>query len=536
VRNLSHKDLPFEKRNVQIFMHGTILGKENQEEAADLYVYRTAELKAVQIGRVTRLLKETSVDCIINHDQTNFTQEIMMQNIEGEITQELSNKTVMHDFRIGDSPFSPSCDYMASCNYSCRPDKKIDNINEDTYNEAFIFMNSDKITQKIKMLMKEGFFYDKKTLMQRIQTPKKYPYSQIYAVLSQLIDENEPIIDKYGRSGTLVNIGEYYLFQPVELTDPNISVFERSVPLNYKHEMIRIDMNKKLLKPKEYEQSDENMETEVSLRTKGLKVKNELETNYKLAIEFTKGKIVPRGDENWFKHCGAAMIKLTKDYPDIKKYLLDFVVAHMIEQLLFEDKVELLRYVYSVSNDPFITKIKQYFEKNIIMTKGKDVIGIIFYELNKRKIMVFKRNDWIEATPLEGEDIDKSERMLQLYSLTKKEFNNMIGFIGYEKSNKYLVFKTKNMDAKRNTGARCDEAGKIKTIESLNKIIGEERYTKENTKLIKEGDIISYPINQIELCIIKEFILRYFNEIKQNGKIWFLTPEMTMLLRLDESK
>ena len=150
--------------------------------------------------------------------------------------------------------------------------------------------------------------------------------------------------------------------------------------------------------------------------------------------------------------------------------------------------------------------------------------------------MVFKRNDWIEATPLEGEDIDKSERMLQLYSLTKKEFNNMIGFIGYEKSNKYLVFKTKNMDAKRNTGARCDEAGKIKTIESLNKIIGEERYTKENTKLIKEGDIISYPINQIELCIIKEFILRYFNEIKQNGKIWFLTPEMTMLLRLDESK
>ena len=112
----------------------------------------------------------------------------------------------------------------------------------------------------------------------------------------------------------------------------------------------------------------------------------------------------------------------------------------------------------------------------------------------------------------------------------------MIGFIGYEKSNKYLVFKTKNMDSKRNTGARCDEAGKIKTIESLNKIIGEERYTKENTKLIKNGDIISHPINQIELCIIKEFILRYFNEIKQNGKIWFLTPEMTMLLRLDESK
>jgi hypothetical protein len=26
VRNFSHKDLPFEKRNVEIFMYGTILG------------------------------------------------------------------------------------------------------------------------------------------------------------------------------------------------------------------------------------------------------------------------------------------------------------------------------------------------------------------------------------------------------------------------------------------------------------------------------------------------------------------------------
>ena len=55
-------------------MYGTILG-DNKEEAADLYVYRVAEYKAIQIGKVTRVLKETAVDCIINHDQTNFTQK-----------------------------------------------------------------------------------------------------------------------------------------------------------------------------------------------------------------------------------------------------------------------------------------------------------------------------------------------------------------------------------------------------------------------------------------------------------------------------
>ena len=64
VRTCSHKDLPFSERNVEIFLHGTLLGSE--VEAADLYVYRLAELKALQIGRVTRLLKEVSVDCILN--------------------------------------------------------------------------------------------------------------------------------------------------------------------------------------------------------------------------------------------------------------------------------------------------------------------------------------------------------------------------------------------------------------------------------------------------------------------------------------
>ena len=105
VRNFSHKDLPFEKRNVQIFMYGTILG-ENKEEAADLYVYRVAEYKAIQIGEVSRLLKETAVDCLINHDQTNFSQEIMQGKLETEITQELSTGLVIHDFKIGDMPFS----------------------------------------------------------------------------------------------------------------------------------------------------------------------------------------------------------------------------------------------------------------------------------------------------------------------------------------------------------------------------------------------------------------------------------------------
>ena len=113
--------------------------------------------------------------------------------------------------------------------------------------------------------------------------------------------------------------------------------------------------------------------------------------------------------------------------------------------------------------------------------------------------------------------------------------NNLIGFIDYEvKTGKYMVFKVKNMLEKRHTGARCDNAGKKDTLELLNKIIGENKYTKENTKLIKDddGNVIQEVTSETELCVLQEFILRYFNAIKKDDYNWFLTPEMAIWHKL----
>ena len=56
---------------------------------------------------------------------------------------------------------------------------------------------------------------------------KSYPLVQINAALNQLVeDKNEFISDKYGRLGSLVNIGDLYLFQPLELDDKHISVYD----------------------------------------------------------------------------------------------------------------------------------------------------------------------------------------------------------------------------------------------------------------------------------------------------------------------
>jgi len=118
VRNCSHKNLPFSKRNVMIFLYGTKLDKNNSSEAADMYVYRVAEEKAMKIGNVSRVLKETAVDCLLHAGQSGLTEENF--KMEKELT--LSNNKRIQ-YKIGDKKFSQLCDFMESCEYKCIPQR-----------------------------------------------------------------------------------------------------------------------------------------------------------------------------------------------------------------------------------------------------------------------------------------------------------------------------------------------------------------------------------------------------------------------------
>ena len=120
VRNMSHCNLPFEERNVEIYMHSTYLKEHAEQEAADVYVYRLAQNKANKIGIVTRLMKEIAVDCIVNIGQTNFTVSKMNDLVENQnIEITLSSRPEKVPFKIGDKPFSDVCDYMENCEFQC---------------------------------------------------------------------------------------------------------------------------------------------------------------------------------------------------------------------------------------------------------------------------------------------------------------------------------------------------------------------------------------------------------------------------------
>ena len=110
IRNCSHSKLPLEKRNCQIFLHGSYLNEE--EEAIDLLIYRFAENKSNKIGKIQKILKSMSVDCLLNIEQNNFSKYL-----DQEIDIVLSNKEKIK-FNIKDKPLSSICDYDEKCDCS----------------------------------------------------------------------------------------------------------------------------------------------------------------------------------------------------------------------------------------------------------------------------------------------------------------------------------------------------------------------------------------------------------------------------------
>jgi hypothetical protein len=315
VRNFSHCRLPFEERNVQIYLHATL--PKNEEEPADLYVYRFAEKKATQIGQVTRLLKEIAVDCVLHIGQTNFTMEKLATLPENQnILLNLSSLTAEGipkeiQFQIGDKPHTDVCDYM-DCNFTCSP-KNIPPIQEtdiikSTYNDTFLKTNYATIVKRIRQLFLEQSFYKRENLIEQLNILKKYPVEQIDYALTRLITyPDEYLVDKYGRSGRLINRGEYYAFQPQEITDEDASIFERNTPVDYKPTVLTLELPKKGIAAKamavvtSQEEKGEPVLENVSLGEKYKKIYDELIENITNALDETQNKKINSGEVDWYK-------------------------------------------------------------------------------------------------------------------------------------------------------------------------------------------------------------------------------------------
>jgi superfamily II DNA or RNA helicase len=576
VRNGSHKLLPFEERNVMIFLHGTILGFNPDEESADLYIYRSTELKAVKIGKITRLLKESSVDCLLNYDQSLLTNK-NLNTIEANqnITQQLSTKQIINNFQVGDIDNSVTCDFM-TCEYKCNPSPKDkieeDDISFDTYNETFIKSNTDKITNRIKQLMKERFFYEQENFIKRINFPKKYPLPQIYSGITQIInDPSEIILDKYGRTGHLINLGNYYLFQPSEIDYPNISIYERSVPVNFKHDNINFKIKNKLVKPVidkrnifgeieeqyEFEESKENdyrEQIKKSKMTSKLQILKKYYNIYKNWVDDSiKSSDIKSKEESIhnfiFKYMTRdnTIIKLN-DKNERKILLSELMVHKLFDVLNLQEKINIMNALEidlpdrDLENELyvfFINSLKEYLNSKIINERG--IIGVMF-SIGKNKTTdlnyyVKNRNNiWEEAQPQDKKIINNS----QLYKISNiKSFNldEYLGFIGIQKNKKdsyiFKLKKNKTLEGKNKVskGFVCEST---KKQELLDNVISKFNVNLDGTPKINNINKRQY--QPTDLCILTELTYRYYQMIRYQNKLWFVSTEFATINNFEEKE
>jgi hypothetical protein len=507
VRTCSHKDLPFEERNVELFLYGSVM--ENQrEEAADVYVYRLAELKALQIGAVSRTLKESAVDCILNIDQTGFSADAMNLVVK----QKLSNGAII-DFKVGDKPFTSTCDYMERCTYECFPTANIneDDIRLDSYNEAFITMNTDKIVQRIKELFKSRFYYRKDHLVAEITAIRSYPLLQINAALSALVeDRNEFVTDMYNRLGRVVNIGDLYLFQPIELDNKNISIYDRSVPVEYKRQSLIFDL------PEEVTEAVVKVDKKAKKQREVKELSQDLLSKIREDYTTATGEPQP-GTKEWLKNCSVIIAELVDEGYD-KKMLNTLAAHHIIESLLFDDVISVLNLVEKVKeSDEIVNHIKTYFAPLTMSADG--ITGIQLQNAGKQELIVKNRSGvWDKGQPEDYISLQSEiAKMIAGFMPLNKKAGSHIGFMSNFKK-QFMTFKFRNVADKSSKGARCDQAGKSLIVGIINKLLGSDVFTSQ-TKKTRE-----------ELCVLQEMTLRRMNIEKSEGKRWFLTPGEAILV------
>lgn len=570
VRNLSHCRLPFEERNVEIYLHATL--PRNNEEPADMYVYRFAEKKAFQIGKITRVLKEIAVDCILNIGQTNFTvDKIMAMSENNNVELKLSSmdaatreqKKVV--YKIGDKPFTDICDYMDNCSFVCSPTAVINETNliKNTYNEDFVKMNYAMIVKRVRQLFKEQGFYQRDVLIRLINILRTYPVEQIDYALSRFIDNrNEYLTDKLGRSGYLVNRGDIYAFQPVEITDESATILERTAPVDYKPASYFLELDQsmksaaiataKSVEPSKQPPSVAKPVTPAAVVEESPVSKKDsdryqkiilsIKSNLKRALLNEEATIA--SDPDWYKHANDVVMHIIQKLPDVKidiENITEYVVYHNLDTMPFNDRFFLVQYLFDGDDDDNDDTdaainseysgveeiVKSYFDTKIIESNKKVAVVLVNDNSELKIYLKNTEKEWKEMGYSDEQSFKNAIR--QRFVRDPSKYNTLIGFIHPFKEE--MVFKTKDLRQKRNNfGAYCKQSGKKDLLDRINEVMGANIYNEEFIKhtKIEKGVEIRRSIFQTGLCVILEMVMRKYNETGHQGKEWFMNPEETI--------
>ena len=464
VRNKSHCIFPLSKRNVEIYMHATHDGTEL--ETADIYMYRLSEEKAIQIGQITRIMKESAVDCILNMNQNNFTEEKMGVEIDIELS---SNKKIK--YKVGDTSFSGKCDYMEECEFTCKPTMpETTVINSTSYNIHHVSINHERIAKRVRQLFRDRSFFTLKDLIKELQIGNPYPLEEIYYTISQFLKNKSEWLVCNQKLGYLIKKNNIYAFQPNDIKNQRASIFERTIPLDHKPISVTIDLpedtgrvNKNLseeeqkiippttlritpppqsnslakpkavlvIKPKESNKKEP--ELKVSAMGKIVPTESSSERAYEDIITLLNETVTFWNQDSYkyvsaaandrmekskeLKHVGIrSLTVLTSVHNMDKDEMMYYLIFHKLDTCVFREKIKYVRAIFKDKSD-FTKEVTEsftnvedvmysYFRKKMFKPADVDYHVLCMTKEKKNVFMVFKNKEWREILATEKDNAD----------------------------------------------------------------------------------------------------------------------------------
>jgi hypothetical protein len=379
-------------------------------------------------------------------------------------------------------PYTVLTDYKEDCNYSCassfhEPGNKL--------TMPYLTSHMNETIRQIKFLFSKNYVYTREELIQEIPM---IPEEKMDYCLSYMIENKIPVYDRFNQQGFIINIGEYYMFQPPELPSL-IPTYERRIPMAYVHDSIIVQPFKKQVYKIDIPQLIERLQKSFTLSSK----------------EITKQLRAAENDLLMYSVFDQLYKKLLTSDLDLSNWKEDktkIMIHFLMDRLNDIECLELGMYLHEKRDlDDFEQKLKEYYKKlkvgNIYILWSYSDAKISYYteewteyiHYNYPKLQLYK----LDA----DKNIDDKELPLGGISVTKdlsdRDFKLSLPTLPSEKP-RYGFKITKKPDA----------------IDILHQLIP----TSSTESTFKR----EHYILQIECC------LRYYDINKYKGKRWFLNP------------
>jgi hypothetical protein len=383
----------------------------------------------------------------------------------------------------------------------------------------------------------------------------------------------------YGKYGYLINIGEYYFFQPAELNDPSISIFEKSTPIPFKRDKITLLLKSEDVKKGHQQEKTISQEKGVVRESKQIETVAELQVeNIIASIGYTHAlsmnhsltkkerndiadaqdpvlKVIPGSipmisrDRKWYIYC-YEMFEVMKDVLSTEE-ISWYVFVHIMDHLTFDEINALVLHLHTLNQIAIKMKTSAETMKIVVSSKVKNVaikiqqnresvyaksIEYANYIIKYFQAFVTKDKDGVLYLFVDNRENtrDVSKKIQMYYKKNEKALTPWEKFQQEElMSTEYNELKSAFQKSKlaefvgfMQTVKDGDVVFKIKEGENRGSICATSPTMKRTLQDILQFKFTNVKtpsnITQITYCILQEIVLRHYSSVKLNDKIWTL--------------